>query len=47
MTRREVDDWLAHIYHELGAVLRAPAGELRARLVLLQKRVSRWRDKLL
>lgn len=46
VTRREVDGWLFQIEEEIRSVLRTPMGELRARLVLLQRRVSRWRDRL-
>ena len=46
VTRREVDGWLSQIEQEIKSVLRTPMGELRARLVLLQRRVSRWRDRL-
>jgi hypothetical protein len=46
LTRREVDGWLAQLQHEIGSILRGPAGELRARLVLMQRRVERWRDRL-
>ncbi|UCG86437.1 MAG: hypothetical protein JSW71_21470 [Gemmatimonadota bacterium] len=46
VTRRDVDSWLAQIQHQIETLLRGPAGELRARLVLLHKRVSGWRDLL-
>lgn len=46
VTRRDVDKWLSHMETEIGEVLRTPMGELRARLVLLQRCVSRWRDRL-
>ncbi len=46
LTRREVDGWLAQLQHEIGSILRGPAGELGARLVLMQRRVERWRDRL-
>jgi len=46
VTRREVDGWLFQIENEIKAVLRTPMGELRARLILLQRRVSRWRERL-
>lgn len=47
VTRREVDGWLAQVQHQIESLLKGPAGELRARLVLLHKRVSGWREKLL
>ena len=46
VTRRDVDGWLAQIQHQIETLLKGPAGELRARLVLLHKRVSGWRDLL-
>jgi hypothetical protein len=46
LTRREVDGWLAQLQHEIASILRGPAGELRARLVLMQRRVERWRDRV-
>jgi hypothetical protein len=46
VTRREVDRWLSQIHREIASVLKGPTGELRARLVLLQRRVARWRDDL-
>ncbi len=46
VTRRDVDRWLSHVQFEIASILRGPAGELRARLVLLQRRVVRWREKL-
>ena len=46
VTRREVDQWLSQIQREITSVLKGPTGELRARLVLLQRRVARWRDEL-
>ena len=47
VTRRDVDGWLAQVQHQIESLLKGPAGELRARLVLLHKRVSGWREKLL
>ncbi len=46
VTRREVDGWLAQIQYQIGSLLSGPAGELRARMVLLQKRIERWRERL-
>jgi hypothetical protein len=46
VTRREVDRWLSYVQVELASILKGPAGELRARLVLLQRRLARWRDRL-
>ena len=46
VTRRDVDRWLSHVEIEIGSILRGPAGELRARLVLLQRRIARWRERL-
>jgi len=46
VSRREVDGWLARVESDLSSVLRGPAGELRARLVLLQRQLERWRDRL-
>jgi hypothetical protein len=46
VSRREVDGWLARVEADLHSVLRGPAGELRARLVLLQRQVERWRERL-
>ncbi len=46
VSRREVDGWLARVEADLSSVLRGPAGELRARLVLLQRQLERWRDRL-
>jgi len=46
VTRREVDSWLAQMEYQIGALLKGPAGELRARMVLLQKRIEGWRDRL-
>lgn len=31
---------------EIAAILRGPAGELRARLVLMERRITRWRERL-
>ena len=46
VTRRDVDGWLSQIHREITSVLNGPTGELRARLVLLQRRVARWREQL-
>jgi hypothetical protein len=46
VTRREVDSWLAQIQYQIETLLKGPAGELRARLALLHRRVSSWRDLL-
>lgn len=46
LTRREIDSWLSQLQHEIASILRGPAGELRARLVLMQRRVERWRDRI-
>jgi hypothetical protein len=46
VTRREVDRWLCLLQAEVAAILRGPAGELRARLVLIERRIARWRERL-
>jgi len=46
ITRRDVDSWLAQIEYQIQTIMNGPAGELRAHLALLQKRVSMWREKL-
>jgi hypothetical protein len=46
ITRRDVDSWLAQIEHQIQSIMNGPAGELRARLALLQKRISMWRETL-
>jgi len=46
ITRRDVDSWLAQIEHQIQSIMNGRAGELRARLALLQRRVGVWREKL-
>ena len=46
ITRREVDSWLVKVETEVQSILKGPTGELRARLVLLERCVACWREKL-
>ena len=46
VTRREVDRWLAEVAHQIRSVLNGPAGEIKARLALIERKIARWRERL-
>lgn len=46
VTRRDVDAWLAKFDADIRSAMSGPAGEIKARLALMQHRIRLLRDKL-
>ena len=46
VTRRHVDEWLAELARQIRSILGGPAGEMKARLSIVERKIERWRERL-
>jgi len=46
LTRSEVDGWLAQLARQIRSIVGGPAGEMKARLSLIERKIERWRERL-
>ena len=46
LTRSEVDGWLAQLGRQIRSIVGGPAGEMKARLSLIERKIERWRERL-
>lgn len=46
LTPSEVDGWLAQLRRQIRSIVSGPAGEMKARLSLIERKIERWRERL-
>lgn len=46
ITRRVVDSWLLELLHMIRSIVNGPAGDLKARLALVERKIEGWRERL-